>query len=292
VTTAELGIALRQEQSRARAASLGVAGLGGLGTLAIVVVLAIAGPYFWNLDAELTSLPNRFLGPSLEHPLGTDDFGRDILARLLHGARLSLAGGALVLCGSTVLGMAIGGVSASIGGKVDLVAARTIDALLSLPSLVVALGIVGVFGKSFDNLVFALVLTSWPWYARIYRGFVVKERNEVYVLAAHTLGCGPLRVAVRHIGPNIAGPALIVATVNLGNAILSLASLSFLGLGVTPPTPEWGAMVSDARFHFQSHPWLMIAPGLAISITVIAVNVAGDALRDAMDPRISRSKRR
>jgi peptide/nickel transport system permease protein len=160
-----------------------------------------------------------------------------------------------------------------------------VDGLLSLPSLVVALGVVGVFGRSFETLVLALVATSWPWYARIYRGFVLNERQEMYVLGAAALGCSPWRIAWRHISPNIVGPTLVVATVNLGNAILSLASLSFLGLGVTPPTAEWGAMVNDARLHFQSHPWLIVAPGLAISVTVVSVNLVGDALRDATDPR-------
>jgi peptide/nickel transport system permease protein len=261
------------------------AGLFGLAVLALIVAAACVGPEIWPADPERTNLLNRFAAPSRTNPLGTDDFGRDLLARLLHGARLSLIGGVAVLAGSTLMGLVIGGLSASVGGRIDAIAGRTIDSMLAMPSLVVALGAVGIFGQSFEILLLSLVATSWPWYARIYRSLVIKERRELYVEAATVIGCSPARIAWRHIGPNVFGPAVVVATVNLGNAILSLASLSFLGFGVAPPTAEWGAMVNDARPHFQSHPWLIVAPGLAISLTVVAVNLVGDWLRDIVAMR-------
>lgn len=256
--------------------------------LAAILAAAIVGPAAWPADPNRTDLLNRFAGPSLEHPLGTDGFGRDILARLLHGARLSLLSAALVITCSTLLGLVIGSLAAAIGGLVDTLAARLIDGFLSLPSLVIALGMVGVFGAGWATLVVALIATGWPWYARIYRSLVIGERQKPYILAARATGAGTVRIAVRHLGPNIAGPVLVVAATDLGSTILGLAAFSFLGLGVAPPTPEWGAMVAEGRQHFQSHPWVIVAPGLAITCTVIVVNLLGDALRDAADPLRSR----
>lgn len=275
---------------RPRLAALGGVGLCAALACLILVAAAIVGPLLWAVDPNQTNLIEKFAGASRAHPLGTDEFGRDLLARLLHGARLSIAGALLVVVGSTAVGLSVGVLCGALGGKVDLLLGRLVDALLSLPSLIVALGIVGVLGKSFINLLLALMLTGWPWYARLYRGFVLKERQELYVLAATALGCDRPRIAWRHIGPNIIGAALVLSTVNLGSAVLALASLSFLGLGVQPPTAEWGAMVNDARIYFQTHPWLIVAPGLAISVTVLAVNLLGDALRDATDPRQRRQR--
>lgn len=256
--------------------------------LAAILAAAIVGPAAWPADPNRTDLLNRFAGPSLGHPLGTDGFGRDMFARLLHGARLSLSSAALVIACSTLLGLLIGGLAAAVGGLVDAVAARLIDGFLSLPSLVIALGMVGVFGAGWGTLVIALVATGWPWYARVYRSLVISQRQKPYILAARATGAGPLRIAIRHLGPNIAGPVLVVAATDLGSTILGLAALSFLGLGVAPPTPEWGAMVAEGRQHFQSHPWVIVAPGLAITSTVIVVNLLADALRDVADPLRSR----
>jgi len=260
------------------------AGLVLVGIIGIVIV----GPWLWTADPDQTNLANRFAAFSSAAPLGTDNFGRDILSRLLHGGRVSLLGALIVLIGSSGIGLAMGALSGSLGGKVDALLSRLIDALLALPTLVVALGIVGAMGKSFSNLVIALVLTGWPWYARVYRGFVLRETKQMYVLAATAIGVPRAQILWRHIGPNIFSAILVLAAVNLGNSILSLASLSFLGLGVQPPQAEWGAMVNSSLTYFQIHPWLIIAPGLAISLTVIAVNLLGDALRDLADPRTRR----
>jgi peptide/nickel transport system permease protein len=252
--------------------------------LALVLLGAALGPELWTTDPNRTNLLNRFAGPSFEHPLGTDGFGRDLLARLLRGARLSLVSAAIVIVCSTLLGLVVGSLAAVVGGIIDTLAARLVDGLLALPALVVALGLIGVFGTGWTTLVFALTATGWPWYARIYRSLVIAERQKPYVTAARAIGAGTLRIAVRHLGPNIAGPVAVVAATDLGATILGLAAFSFLGLGVAPPTPEWGAMVAEGRQHFQSHPWVIVAPGLAITVTVIVVNLFSDALRDAADP--------
>jgi ABC-type dipeptide/oligopeptide/nickel transport system permease subunit len=259
--------------------------------LAVLLLVAVAvslGPLVWTHDPEAIVLTDKYASPGLESPLGTDDFGRDLLSRILHGGRRTILGSLIVLAGCTVGGVVIGAGGAVLGGRWDVFTGRLIDLFLALPSLVVALGIVGVLGKSFPNLLVALILTGWPWYARIYRSLVLRERNLPYIEAAHSLGATRLRILVRHIAPNIAGPAVVVATVNLGNAMLSLAALSFLGLGVQPPQAEWGAMVSEARYHFQTHPWLIIVPGLAITLSTLCVNVLGDGLRDMLDVRSSR----
>jgi peptide/nickel transport system permease protein len=259
--------------------------LGMLGGLFVAVLL---GPFFWTSDPNQTLLTEKFTGPSLAAPLGRDEFGRDLLARLLHGGRLSLPAALLVLCGTSGIGLLVGAVSSSAGGTIDALLGRLVDSLLALPGLIVALALVGLLGKSFGNLLLALVLSGWPWYARVYRGLMLQERQQPYVLAARSLGAGPARVVVRHVLPNIVGPALVLATVNLGNALLSLTALSFLGLGAQAPQAEWGAMISGARAYFQTQPWVMVAPGVAIGATVLVVNMLGDELRDIADTRQQR----
>ncbi|WP_322797387.1 ABC transporter permease [Tepidiforma sp.] len=259
--------------------------------LAAIVLACLAGPAVWRASPTETDLLNRFAGPSLQHPLGTDSFGRDLLARILHGGRNSLLTAGLVLVCTVSIGAVVGVSSAVVGGRIDQAIARLVDGMLALPSLILALGVVGALGPGWRSLVIALVATGWPWFARVYRSLVITERERGYVAAARALGAGPLRIAICHIGRNVFGPGLVVATTELGNAILGLAAFSFLGLGVAPPTPEWGLMVSDGRQHFQSHPWIIIAPGLAITITVVAVNLFGDALRDATDPLRARRSR-
>ena len=266
--------------------------LGLIGTVALVVLLlvlaaSLLGPLAWTADPNRTQLTRKFAPPSAEAPLGRDELGRDMLARLLHGGRLSLPAALLVVLGTSGIGLVVGAAAGALGGRTDTLVSRLIDGLLALPSLVVALALVGILGKSFGNLLVALVLSGWPWYARAYRGLVAGEREQAYVLAAHAAGASTTRIVGRHILPNIAGPTLVLATLNLGNAILGLTALSFLGLGVQPPQAEWGAMINSARGFFDTSPWVMVAPGVAISGTVLAVNILGDAIRDAADPRRS-----
>ena len=259
--------------------------------VAAIVLAALLGPVLWTADPLLTDLPVRFAGLGAAHPLGTDQFGRDLLARVLQGARLSLAGSAVVLAGCCGIGLLVGGLAGLVGGRLDRAVGRLVDALLALPSLVVALAVVGAVGRSFAHLVAALVVTGWPWYARVFRSLVIAERHEGYVLAAVSTGCRLRRIALVHVLPNILGTSVVVAAANLGGALLGLTSLSFLGLGVQPPEPEWGAMITDSRAYFQTHPWTMIVPGVAIGLTVLSVNLLGDALRDLADQRTGVARR-
>lgn len=267
------------------AAALGPSGTQALVVLLLVTAASLLGPFAWTADPNRTQLTRKFAPPGAEAPLGRDELGRDLLARLLHGGRLSLPAAVLVVLGTSGIGLLVGSAAGALGGRTDAALSRLVDGLLALPSLVVALAIVGVLGKSFPNLLLALILAGWPWYARAYRGLVVREREQTYVLAARAVGADTGRIVRRHILPNILGPTLVLATLNLGNAILGLTALSFLGLGVQPPQAEWGAMIASARGFFDTHPWVMVAPGLAISGTVLAVNILGDAVRDATDPR-------
>ncbi len=169
--------------------------------------------------------------------------------------------------------------------RVDGVISRLIESLLALPGIVMALALTAVLGSSFPNLLFALIVTSWPSYARIYRALILKEREAGYVESTRSLGASQSHIVFRHMIPNVIGPAAVLATANFGGVILGLASLSFLGLGMQPPTPEWGVMINEARAYFQTYPWQMIAPGACIALTVLAINLTGDSLRDLLDPR-------
>jgi peptide/nickel transport system permease protein len=255
-----------------------------------VIVLAVTfGPMIWTVDPDRTQLADKFSGPKSGAPLGTDEFGRDLLSRLLHGGRLSLLGALVVVVGCSVSGLLVGATGSALGGWPDVLLARAIDGLLTLPALVVALAIAGVLGKSFLHVLLALILTEWPWYARLYRGLLLAEMRRPYVLAARALGASSPRIVYRHVLRNVAGPALVVASTNLGAAMLSLTALSFLGLGVQPPEAEWGAMVNGGRLFFQTAPWVITAPVLAIGITATTVNLLGDALADLADPRRARA---
>jgi len=268
-----------------------IRGSTALWSLLFLALIAATGDHIWTSDAFAQNPVNRLQDPSLVHPLGTDLFGRDILARLILGARWSLIGAACVCTGTSLLGLFIGAVAALGPRQLDVVLSRTIEAMLALPGIVMALALSAVLGPSFVNLIVALVVTGWPGYARLSRALVLKERNQVYVDAAVAIGADRRRV-IRDILPNIAGPALVLATSDFGKVILGLASLSFLGLGMQPPTPEWGEMINEARGYFQTHPWQMIAPGLCIALTVLALNLAGDELRDRLDPRMATRQRR
>ncbi len=270
--------------------------IGGTGWVAIVLLPAIVtavlvGPRLWGRDPLRQRIETRLQGPSAAHPLGTDQFGRDILARLLVGGRWTL-GGAVAVCGGvSLIGFVVGALAATGSRRTDALLGRLIEALMALPGLVTALAFTAVLGPSFRNLLVALIATNWPWYARSYRSLILKERAALYVEGAVAVGAGQGRVLIRHVLPNIIGPAIVLATANLGSVMLHLAALSFLGLGTQPPTPEWGMMINDARPFFQRHPWQMVAPGLCICLTVLCINLAGDALRDLLDPRTARRLR-
>lgn len=264
---------------------LGWTGAEAFAFLVVLVVLAIIGPSLWKWGALEQHMESLLQDPSLSHPLGTDEFGRDILARILMGARWSLAGAAVICAGTSVLGFLIAALAVSGDRRVDAVVGRIIEAMMALPGLVTALAFASILGASFVNLLFALIITSWPWYARTYRALLLKERSAQYVESAIASGAGRWRVLFRHVLPNIIGPAAVLATANFGAVILNLAGLSFLGLGMQPPTPEWGEMINEGKRYFEDYPWQMIAPGLCIATTVLAINLLGDGLRDVADPR-------
>jgi peptide/nickel transport system permease protein len=270
---------------RAARARIHRSGKAAVVILMVIAGAAVVGPYLWGRDPLAQDTLARLTNRSLAHPLGTDKYGRDIFARLLMGARWSLAGATIVCLGTSAVGFLIGALAAMSGRIVDGVIGRLVESLLAMPGLVMALALTAVLGPSFKDLLFALIVTSWPRYARIYRSLILKEREVGYVESAAALGATKGRLVFRHIVPNVIGPAAVLATSNFGGVILGLASLSFLGLGMQPPTPEWGVMINEARAYFQSYPWQMIAPGLCIALTVLAINLAGDALRDAFDPR-------
>jgi len=279
------GSASRRGRSHRLFRVLGVEGGCAAAVLIAVALAALFGTHLWHGNAYTVDFGSKLQSWSARHPLGTDQFGRDILARLLGGARDTLGGAVLVLALTTGGGLVLGAFAALTGGVLDALISRTLDTLLALPSLVVALALVGVFGPSFRGLLIALALAGVPWYGRVYRSLVLTERANLYVEAALAAGATRRRVFLREIVPNIAGPALVVATVNLGQVILNLAALSFLGLGARPPAAEWGTMINEARPFFQTHPNLVLAPGAAIALTIVSINVLGDALRDLLDPR-------
>ena len=248
------------------------------------VVLAVLGPWIAP-DAYVLDLAQRLNGPSWAHPLGVDELGRDVLGRLVVGARVSLLVGLAVVSLSATIGVTVGAVAGYAGGWIDEVAGRVMDVLLAFPGILLAIALVAVLGPSLSHVVLALVVIGWVGYARLVRGQVLKLRELEYVQAARALGARPLRVLVRHVVPATLPSVTVQATLGMAAAIISEASLSFLGLGVQPPTPSWGTMLDAGRSHLFDAPHLTIFPGLAIALLVLGFNFVGDALRDALDPR-------
>jgi len=257
----------------------------------LTLLAALFGPAISGVDPAFQDLPLRLEGPSAAHWFGLDELGRDILARLLAGARISLLVGAVVVGISATLGTLLGSIAGYYGGIVDDVVSRVSDILMAFPGLLLAIAVVAVLGPSLTNVVFALTLIGWVGYARVIRGQVLRVRELEYVQAARALGAAAPRILARHIVP-AALPALIVqATLGMGGAILAEASLSFLGLGVQPPAPSWGTMLNYGRSHLLDAPHLTIFPGLAIAVLVLGFNFLGDGLRDSLDPTLSESGR-
>jgi peptide/nickel transport system permease protein len=225
--------------------------------------------------------------PGWQHLAGTDLFGRDIFSRILHGARHSLAVGLVAMLISSLIGSSLGLLAGYYGGFPDAAIMRCMDVLLAFPGILLALALVAALGSGELSVMVAVGLSGVPAYTRLVRGSTLGIRREAYVRAAQAVGCGNLRILLRHILPNVAGPVLVMASLQMGWAILNAAALSFLGLGAQPPSPEWGAMLSEGRGYLRQAPWMTAAPGLAIMITVLAVNLVGDGLRDALDPRLT-----
>jgi peptide/nickel transport system permease protein len=249
---------------------------------------AVAGPYLSPHDPASQELARRLEGPSVTHPFGLDELGRDILARIMSGARISLLVGLSVVSVSSVLGMLFGSIAGYFGGRVDDVVSRVIDVLMAFPGILLAIALVAVLGPSLANVVLALSVIGWVGYARLVRGQALRAREFEFVQAARALGAGPARIVLRHVLPT-AFPAVVVqATLGMAGAIIAEASLSFLGLGVQPPTPSWGTMLDAGRSHLFDAPHLTIFPGLAIAVLVLGFNFLGDGLRDRVDPKMTR----
>jgi peptide/nickel transport system permease protein len=257
----------------------------------LAVVGALLAPILGLHDPAAQTLPLRLEGPSVAHPLGLDELGRDVWARLLAGARVSLLVGLVVVGVSASVGLVVGAIAGYAGGVVDEVVSRVIDVLLAFPGILLAIALVAVLGPSLTNVVIALASIGWVGYARLVRGQVLKAREFEFVQAARALGAGPARILARHIVPT-AVPALVVqATLGMAGAILAEAALSFLGLGVQPPTPSWGTMINGGRAHLIDAPHLTVFPGLAIALVVLGFNFLGDGLRDRLDPRRVEARR-
>ena len=254
----------------------------GACVVGLAVLAAVIGPWLVPYDPSAQELALRLEGPSRLHWLGLDELGRDILARVMSGARISLFVGLVVVSVSASIGAVMGAFAGYYGGIVDEAISRVIDILLAFPGLLLAIALVAVLGPSLTNVVIALSLIGWVGYARVARAQVLQAREFEYVVAARAIGAATPRILIRHVLP-AALPALIVqATLGMGGAILSEAALSFLGLGVQPPTPSWGAMLNYGRVHVLDAPHLTVFPGLAIALVVLGLNLLGDSLRDRM----------
>lgn len=251
----------------------------------VAAVAAVTGPWIVPFDPAAQELSLRLVGPTASHPLGLDELGRDVLARLLMGARISLLVGLAVVSISATVGTAVGAIAGYAGGWVDEIAGRVMDVLLAFPGILLAIAIVAVLGPSLTNVVLALVSIGWVGYARLVRGQVLKVRELEYVQAARALGAPPWRVLLLHVVPATVSAVIVQGTLGMAGAIIAEASLSFLGLGVQPPTPSWGTMLDAGRSHLFDAPHLTIFPGLAIAVLVLGFTFAGEALRDHLDPR-------
>jgi peptide/nickel transport system permease protein len=268
----------------------GVAGmLVTLGFFAIALLAPWVSPY----DPLAQELDRRLQGPSRAHLLGTDDFGRDILSRVMYGARISLTVGfisiGIAVAGGLVLGLVAGFYTTGRWGRlIDHVIMRTSDILLAFPAVLLAIAIVTAFGPGLRNAMLAIAIIYLPRFIRIVRASILVEREQTYIEAGQALGGSNRRLLFRHLLPNVMSPVIVQATLGLAEAIIEAAALSFLGLGATPPTPEWGAMLSEGRSYLRLAPWVTFFPGMAIFLIVVSFNLLGDGLRDALDPRLRR----
>ena len=263
-----------------------VGALLGLLVLAIMVLAAALAPWIALQDPLAVAPEAQLKPPSAAHWNGTDLFGRDIFSRLLFGGRVSLLVGIVAVLIASVPGTTLGLIAGYYGRWIDGLIMRVMDLMLSFPGILLALGIVALLGPGLLNVMIAVGIAGIPSYTRVVRGSVLAVKKNLYVRAARATGCRDGHILLRHILPNVLAPIVILSTLDIAWAILNASSLSFLGLGAQPPTPEWGAMLSEGRSYMRQAPWITIAPGLAIMLTVLSVNLLGDGLRDALDPRL------
>ncbi|HEX7127850.1 MAG TPA: nickel transporter permease [Thermodesulfobacteriota bacterium] len=262
------------------------AAIVGLAVIGLLLVIGLLAPVVAPYSYYDTSLGNRIQPPSAAHWLGTDDLGRDVLSRIVYGARISLLIGVLSVGISLAIGLPLGAVAGYAGGLVDSVIMRVMDVMLAFPSFLLAVMIAGILGPSLANAMIAIGVVQVPRYVRILRASVLSVKAEPFVEAASALGAPSGRILVRHVVPNCLAPLIVQSTLGVASAILEAAGLSFLGLGAQPPSPEWGAMLASGRNLLQVAPWVVTYPGIAILVAVLGFNLFGDGLRDALDPRL------
>jgi len=257
-----------------------------LAVIVLIVLASLFASYLSSYNPVGRDARARLLGPSVEYPMGTDSLGRDVLTRILYGGRISLQIGLLSVLISALVGVPLGLFAGYLRGSADQLIMRLMDLILAFPGLILIIWLVALLGANIANVILAIALFSLPTYARLTRGVTLSIQETEYVLAAQSMGAGALRIMFMHILPNIVGSLIVVTTLGVSSAIITGASLSFLGLGVTPPTPEWGAMLSDGRSYLRNAWWISLFPGMVITLVVLALNVVGDAVRDAFDPKM------
>lgn len=261
--------------------------VGGFFILLFIVV-SLIGPFFTTKDPTEVMMMNKLQPPSAEFWFGTDNFGRDIFTRIIHGMSLTLKVGFLSVAIGGSIGVVFGIVSGYYGGKIDTIIMRVMDVLLAFPGILLALAIVSVLGGSLQNVIIAVAIFSVPAFARIVRSSTLSVRQLEYIDAVRALGATDFRIIFKHILPNVVSPIIVQATLRIATAVLTASGLSFLGLGAQPPAPEWGAMLNDGRTYMKTAPHLMLFPGMMIAIVVLAFNIFGDGLRDALDPKMKK----
>ncbi len=260
--------------------------VAGLICLALIVLAVLFADIVTPYDPIKRNTPERNLGPSLAHPFGTDKLGRDIMSRVLYGGRVSLQVGFLSIALTTLVSVPLGLVGGFVGGLVDDFIMRVMDLILAFPGLILAIWLVSLLGSNMTNVILAIAFFSLPTYARLIRGVTLSIREMEYVMAARSMGAGAPRIMFFHVLPGVLGPLIVLTTLGVSGAIVTGASLSFLGLGVSPPTPEWGAMLADGRNYMRTQWWIAVFPGITITLVVLILNIIGDALRDALDPNV------
>ena len=261
----------------------------GLTIVASAIIVALAAPVLALEDPTEVNLENRIISPSSASLLGTDHLGRDELSRLVYGARATLGTASIVLALVMVIALTVGALSGYYGGWLDTILMGVVDLLLAFPGLILAVAIAGTLGPSLINVLIAMAAVWWAGYARLIRGMVLAMRKREFVEAARAIGASDRRILINHMARNILGPFVVLATLDMGSIILGIAGLNFLGLGAQPPTPEWGAMLNDARPFLQSSPQLLLYPGAVIVLVVLGFNLLGDGLRDILDPTTYRT---
>lgn len=260
----------------------------GLILFTLLAAMALFAPWIMPYPYEATDLMNAYAGPSSQHLFGTDELGRDVLSRIIYGSRYSLSIGLLSVALGTAIGVFLGALAGYFGGWADNGIMRFLDMIQAIPGLLLAIAVSAALGPGFMNSVLALSIGVIPMSVRLLRGSILSIRTQEYLEAATSINCSTSRIITRHVLPNSFSPLLVSSTMGIGNTILAAAALSFIGLGVQPPTPEWGAMLSAGRNYIRDSPHIVIFPGIFIMLTVLALNMFGDALRDALDPKLKK----